>query len=187
MYKRQVSDIGILVGLAIGILAGVLNIVPYFGFLIGFVMSTAMVLLNWSGFGPLIGVVSVFGVVQLLEGYVITPKIVGDKVGLSPVAVIIVLLLGGELFGLLGVLLAIPVAGILRACVPDLINYYKRTPFYSGNYQPPNRESVGLVETLSELADVVENLDDESCDPLLEEGSDDQDGATSVHESDESE
>lgn len=125
---------GIGSGIAIGLLAGILNIVPYFGFLIGFVLSVLMVVLNWSGFGPLIGVCVVFAIVQGLEGWVITPKIVGDKVGLSPVTVIIVLLLGGELFGLLGVLLALPVAGIVRALLPDIIESYRGTPFYSGDY-----------------------------------------------------
>ena len=129
------SGIGAGTGVAIGILAGVLNIVPYFGFLIGFVLSVLMVVLDWGGIGPLIGVGIVFAVVQTLEGYVITPKIVGEKVGLSPVTVIIVLLLGGELFGLLGVLLAIPVAGVLRVLLPDLIAYYESTPFYSGDYR----------------------------------------------------
>lgn len=129
-----VTGIGAMTGVAIGILAGVLNVIPYFGFLIGFVLSLLMVLLDWGGLGPVIAVVAVFTVVQLMEGYYITPRVVGEKVGLSPVVVIIVLLLGGELFGLLGVLLAIPIAGIVRVLLPDFIQYYKKTPFYSGNY-----------------------------------------------------
>jgi predicted PurR-regulated permease PerM len=129
-----IAGIGSGTGIAIGILAGVLNIIPYFGVLIGTVLAALMVLLDWSGVWPLIAVLGVTVGIQNLEGWFITPKIVGDKVGLSPVVVIIVLLLGGELFGLLGVLLAIPVAGIVRVMLPDLVSYYKRTPFYSGNY-----------------------------------------------------
>lgn len=119
-------------GVAIGIVTGLLNIIPYFGVLIGVVLSALIVLLEWSGIGAVIGVGVVFLVVQLLEGYVITPKIVGEKVGLSPVTVIIVLLLGGELGGLLGVLLAIPIAGAFKVILPDLIDYYRTTPFYTG-------------------------------------------------------
>ena len=129
-----IAGVGVGTGIAIGVLSGMLNIVPYFGFLIGFILSMLMVLLDWGGLGPIVGVVLVFAVVQGLEGWWITPKIVGDEVGLSPVAAIIVLLLGGELFGILGVLLALPVAGVLNALLPDLVSHYKQTPFYSGNY-----------------------------------------------------
>lgn len=129
-----IAGIGVLSGVAIGVLAGLLNIIPYFGFLIGFVLSMLLVLLDWGGLGPVVGVGIVFAVVQGLEGWVITPKIVGDNIGLAPVMVIIVLLLGGELFGLIGVLLALPVAGIIRALLPEILEYYKQSPFYSGNY-----------------------------------------------------
>ncbi|MEQ1507260.1 MAG: AI-2E family transporter, partial [Myxococcota bacterium] len=105
------SGIGATSGIAIGLLAGLLNIVPYFGFAIGFVLSVLLAVLDWSGWGPLIGVGLTFAVVQGLEGYVVTPKIVGEMVGLSPVVVIVALLLGGSLLGLLGVLLALPLAG----------------------------------------------------------------------------
>ncbi len=125
--------VGVTAGISIGILTGILNIVPYFGFAIGFVLSLSMVLLEWSGWAPLIGVLVVFGAVQALEGYVITPRIVGEKVGLSPVVVIIVLLLGGEVLGILGVLLAIPIAGIARVLLPDLVAMYKGSHFYTGD------------------------------------------------------
>ncbi|MEZ4460446.1 MAG: AI-2E family transporter [bacterium] len=124
--------IGMLSGVAIGILTGLLNVIPYFGVLIGIVLSSLLVLIDWHGWAGPIGVVVVFSVVQVLEGYVITPKIVGEKVGLSPVTVIIVLLLGSELFGLLGVLLAIPVAGVVRVLLPDILAVYTSSPFFTG-------------------------------------------------------
>ena len=124
--------VGVTAGISIGVLTGLLNIVPYFGFVIGIVLSLSMVLLEWSGPAPLVGVLVVFGVVQALEGYVITPRIVGEKVGLSPVVVIIVLLLGGEVLGLVGVLLAIPIAGIVRVLLPDLVAVYKDSHFFTG-------------------------------------------------------
>lgn len=126
------AGIGISAGLAIGLLSGILNIIPYFGFVIGFGLSVLMVLLDWAGIGPLIGVCAVFAIVQTLEGYVITPRIVGEKVGLSPVVVIIALLLGGELLGLVGILLALPVAGIVRVLWPDVAGWYRASSFYTG-------------------------------------------------------
>lgn len=135
------SGIGVGAGLAIGLLAGVLNIVPYFGFVIGFTLSVLMVLLDWSGIGPLIAVLAVFGVVQGLEGYVITPRIVGEKVGLRPVTVIIALLLGGEILGLVGILLALPIAGIIRVLWPDVVRWYKSSTVYLGDDHPVVRDS----------------------------------------------
>lgn len=139
------AGVGASAGIGIGLLAGVLNIVPYFGFLIGFILSMAMVLLDWNGVGPVIGVVAVFALVQGLEGYVITPRIVGEKVGLSPVVVIIALLLGGEILGLVGILLALPIAGILGVLAPDFIAYYRSTGLYTGTVDP-NGASMGFIE-----------------------------------------
>ncbi|MEM6927881.1 MAG: AI-2E family transporter [Myxococcota bacterium] len=126
------GEAGVSSGVAIGIFAGLLNIVPYLGFLVGFSLATLLALLDWSGWSGLMGVFLTFGVVQGIEGYIVTPRIVGDKVGLSPVAVIIALLFGAELLGLLGVLLAIPVVGSLRVLLPDLVAWYQRTEFYRG-------------------------------------------------------
>jgi len=123
---------GISSGIAIGVFAGLLNVVPYLGFFVGFLLATLLALLDWSGWGPLVGVFLTFGIVQAVEGYVVTPRIVGDKVGLSPVVVIIALLFGAELLGLLGVLLAIPVAGSLRVLLPDLVAWYQGTEFFRG-------------------------------------------------------
>jgi len=138
------ADIGITTGVAIGLLSGILAIIPYFGFFVGFGLSVLLVLLDWHGIWPLVGVCTVFIVIQLFESYLITPRIVGDKVGLSPVVVIIVLLLGGEMMGLLGVLLAIPVAGVFRVLLPDIIEYYKSSPYFTGSlpYQLGNAEPV---------------------------------------------
>jgi predicted PurR-regulated permease PerM len=127
-----IAGIGVISGVAIGLLSGLLNIIPYFGFLIGIVLSVLLAVLDWHGLGPLIGVIVVFAVVQGLEGYVVTPRVVGEKVGLPPVVVIITLLIGGQVLGLLGVLLAIPIAGVIRVLVPDAIGWYRRSDLYTG-------------------------------------------------------
>lgn len=129
-------------GVVIGLLAGFLNVIPYFGFAVGSLLAVLVVLIQWSGWGALIGVGIVFGVTQMLEGYVITPRIVGDKVGLKPVTVIIVLLLGGNIGGLLGILLAIPVTGALKVLLPDIIAWYETTSFYTGKATSPAQMQV---------------------------------------------
>lgn len=147
---------GVTSGVAIGLLTGLLNIVPYFGFLIGFVLSIAVVLIDWHGWVPVVAVLAVFASVQALEGYVITPRVVGEKVGLSPVVVIIVLLLGGEVLGLLGVLLAIPVAGIVRVLLPDFVALYRRSNFFTGELDTSHEATVAPRQEVPLLSDVAE-------------------------------
>lgn len=124
-------------GVAIGIVSGLLNIVPYFGQIIAVVLTSLVVLLNWPGFGAVLAIVVVFVVINLLEGYVIVPRVVGTKVDLSPIAVIILLLIGGELAGILGILLIIPAAGAVKVILPDLLAMYRETAFYHGGIYDP--------------------------------------------------
>jgi predicted PurR-regulated permease PerM len=123
---------GLMTGVAVGMTSGLLNFIPYLGFLVGFILSFAIVLIDWAGPVPVVLTALVFIVVQALEGWVITPRIVGEKVGMSPVTIILVLLVGGELLGLLGVVLAIPVAGAVGVLLPDIIDWYKRSNFFTG-------------------------------------------------------
>lgn len=150
-----VAGLSMFQGFALGVVSGVLNIVPYLGFAVGIVLSVLVVLIEWTGWGAVIGVGVVFLLVQLAEGYIITPKVVGEKVGLSSVTVIIVLLLGGELAGLLGVLLAIPVAGAIKVILPDLANIYKRSPYFLGHAMPdPLFEAVMMHDLEDEFGRV---------------------------------
>ena len=132
IYAAGLWLVGIKLAIPIGILAGLLNVVPYLGFAFGFGLAMLMVLLEWSGIGSVFAVFAVFIVAQILEGYVLTPKIVGEKVGLSPVTVLIVLLLGGELLGLLGFLLAVPTAGAVKTVLVEVIDWYKTSEHYLG-------------------------------------------------------
>ena len=75
----------------------------------------------------------VFGVVQILEGMIITPRIVGENIGLHPVAVIFAVLLGGELFGLTGIILGVPVAAVLNVLIRRGVLKYKDSDFFSAN------------------------------------------------------
>ena len=99
--------------LPIGIIAGLLNFVPYLGPALGMGLALLVGALQFSSFGQIIPVLVVFGVGQLLESNYITPKLVGERIGLHPVVVIFALLAGGQLFGFAGVLLAIPVSATI--------------------------------------------------------------------------
>jgi predicted PurR-regulated permease PerM len=120
LYGIGLWLVGLRFGFLIGFLSGMISIIPYAGLTLGFATAIMMALANFTGPGLLVGIVAVYAVVQALEGFVITPKLVGDKVGLSPFATILALIIGGNLFGLLGMLLAIPMAAILKELFCDL-------------------------------------------------------------------
>ncbi len=130
VYASGLALVGIPIGVPIGILAGLLSVVPYLGFALGFGLALLVALLDWHGGGPVLGVAVVFIVGQLLEGYVLTPKLVGEKVGLSPVAVIIAILLGAEMLGFVGVLIAVPVTGALKALLSEALDIYRQSDRY---------------------------------------------------------
>ncbi len=127
------SHIGWTAGVAVGVLAGGLNFIPYVGTSTGVGLAFGLLLLDGASWGVIAGAAVVFGVVQTLEGYVITPRIVGEKVGLSPLAVILALMIGGEVLGLVGLLLALPLAGILGVFLPEMIAAYRSTRLYLGD------------------------------------------------------
>ncbi|MBI5201643.1 MAG: AI-2E family transporter [Elusimicrobia bacterium] len=126
IYSIGLTIAGIRFGILIGIASGLLNFVPYLGVALGLGASLVMAAVDAS-LGGALAVLAVFGVAQALEGFVITPKIVGDKVGLGPVETIVALILGGEFGGLPGMILAIPVAGCLKVWAADGIDFWKRT------------------------------------------------------------
>ncbi len=138
LYAAGLTLAGVKLGAVIGLMTGLLNVVPYFGAAVGIILSCLMVLIEHGDWHSLLPVAGVFLVVQLLEGYVITPRLVGEKVGMAPVTVIIVLLVGGSLFGLLGLLFAVPVTAAATVLLQDLIRAYQGTPFYAaGSPTPP--------------------------------------------------
>ncbi len=132
IYAIGLSASGVHLGLVIGLIGGFGNLVPYLGTAIGIALATAAVLLHWTGPGALIGVALTFVIGQTLEGFVITPKIVGGQVGLSPVAVIIAILAFGELFGFAGVLLAVPAAAVVKVVGVVLMERYQASDLYRG-------------------------------------------------------
>lgn len=104
---------GLDMALPIGLIAGLLGFVPYLGIALGLTLALLVAALQFTSFGQVIPVLLVFGIGQLLEGMVLTPKLVGHRIGLHPVIVIFALLAGGQLFGFAGVLLALPVSAAI--------------------------------------------------------------------------
>lgn len=115
---------GLRFGFAIGLVTGLLNVIPIVGPLLGFAMAAAITLADFNGFGPLAGTLVVFVVVQALESLVITPKVVGDRVGLNALETMLVLIIGGNLFGFVGMLIAVPVGGVLKVVLRDCRRRY---------------------------------------------------------------
>lgn len=144
VYAAGLMLVGLELGLLIGVLAGLASIVPYMGFVVGIVAALVAVLfqfgLDWY---PLLGVLAVFTVGQLLEGMWLTPLLVGDRIGLHPVAVIFAILAGGQLFGFTGVLLALPVAAVIMVLLRHVHDFYKLSALYgeSGRDSQESSES----------------------------------------------
>ncbi|UVJ42902.1 AI-2E family transporter [Pseudomonas sp. LS1212] len=137
IYAGGLMLVGLELGLLIGMLAGLAAIVPYMGFVIGIGAATIAGLFQFGGdLYPLLGIVAVFMVGQMLEGMVLTPLLVGDRIGLHPVAVIFAILAGGELFGFTGVLLALPVAAVIMVLLRHINDLYKESDMYGGEIDP---------------------------------------------------
>ena len=117
--------------LSLGMMAGLVNLVPYLGLVFGFVPAAFLTYMHTQELMPVLAVAGVFGVVQAVEGMVITPRIVGENIGLHPVAVILAVLLGGELFGLTGMILGVPGVAVLNVLISRGIVQYKSSSLYS--------------------------------------------------------
>ena len=121
---------GLQFAVPIGILTGLLVFVPYVGFGLGLVLGTLAALLQWHGWPGFIAVLAVYGIGQLLENYVLVPWLVGDRIGLHPLAVIFALLAFGQLFGFAGVLLALPASAVLLVGLRHLRKAYNESALY---------------------------------------------------------
>jgi predicted PurR-regulated permease PerM len=130
LYSGAYTLLGVRLAVPIGITAGMLNFIPYVGG--AFALATGVLMSLLGGWHPwqLAGVVLAYTVVQALEGFVITPRIVGKTVGLSEIWVLVALFVGGEIFGFLGVLLALPTAAVAKIFVSRGVQYYRTTELF---------------------------------------------------------
>jgi predicted PurR-regulated permease PerM len=129
-YTVALSIVRLDHAVAIGILTGLLVFIPYVGFGLGFLLGVTAAALEFNGWPGFFAVLAVYGVGQLLESYVLVPFMVGDRIGLHPLAVIFALLAFGELFGFAGVLMALPVSAVLLVGLRHLRRAYVESPVY---------------------------------------------------------
>lgn len=130
-YAIGLTLAGLEFGIIVGFMTGLISFVPYFGMLLGFLVGTGLAIAQFSELVPVLIVAGVFVVGQFIEGNFVTPKIVGERVGLHPVWIIFALLAGGALFGFVGVLLAVPVAAIVGVLTRFFLSSYLASALYS--------------------------------------------------------
>jgi len=133
LYSLGLVLIGIDLAMVIGILSGLAFIIPYLGTILGIIVAGTMAVAKFHDLLHPALVIGWFALVQSLEGTVITPRVVGDRVGLHPMATILAVLIGGELFGFLGLLLAVPVAASGNVLLRHLLHAYRQTEFFRGD------------------------------------------------------
>lgn len=141
-YSISLLIVGLPFGVVVGLLAGLMAFIPYVGSLTGFAISMAIAIGQFDSWLAVAMVAVVFAVGQVLEGNFLTPKLVGDRVGLHPVWIIFALLSGGALFGFVGLLLAVPVAAVVGVLVRFSIAQYRASRLYLG-VKPPR---ISMIE-----------------------------------------
>lgn len=125
LYSIGLSMVGTPSSILLGMITGAASIIPFMGLVVGFVPSLALTFLHFHDWQHPLGVVAVFAVIAVIEGNFITPKIVGERLGLHPVIVLLAVLVGGHLFGFLGILLAVPVAAVLKVFWREVVDFYR--------------------------------------------------------------
>ncbi|MCL7929089.1 AI-2E family transporter [Halomonas llamarensis] len=130
IYALGLSLMGLNFGLLIGFISGIASIVPFLGFIVGMSIALVVALFQMGTVWAILGVIVVFSIGQVIESVVLQPKLLGDKIGLHPVAVIFSVLAGGELFGFIGVLLALPAAAVIMVLLREAFDRYKGSSLY---------------------------------------------------------
>lgn len=130
-YSVALTLCGFDVALPVGMITGLLVFIPYLGFGLGLILALIAAVLQFDGLHGLISVAIVYGCGQVLEGFFLTPRLVGERIGLHPLAVIFALLAFGQLFGFVGVLLALPASAILMVAIRHVRRQYLNSSFYT--------------------------------------------------------
>ena len=169
VYAVGLQLIGLEVGLIIGMVAGLASIIPYLGFAVGIIAAVIATFLQFGiDWWQLVLVGVVFMVGQAVEGYVLQPFLLGDKIGLSPVAVVFAVLAGAQLAGFLGMLIALPVAAVIVVLLRHAREYYEHTPFYGNQAVVMNDPSTGSISVETADLDVDIEMKRPAAKPLQE-------------------
>lgn len=169
VYSIGLWAIGLDLAVIIGLTAGLLSIVPYLGTFVGVAAALIAAIFQFQDFPHLLMVAGVFMAGQMLEGMVLTPKLVGDRVGLHPVAVIFAVLAGGQLAGFLGILLALPVAAALNVLVRYIHSEYRKSDFYGDDSAGEETQEDSAVSEASTEASEGADARETSEEPPEEE------------------
>ncbi|MEN6526324.1 MAG: AI-2E family transporter [Candidatus Polarisedimenticolia bacterium] len=132
MYAAGLTALGTPLGVLVGFAAGLLNMVPYLGLAAGIIPALALNFLEHQSWGRLVGVLAVFIVTQNVEGWILTPRLLGTSLGLHPVVVVLAIMVGGELFGFPGIILAVPAAAAISVFVREGVRRYRDSRLYQG-------------------------------------------------------
>jgi predicted PurR-regulated permease PerM len=162
VYAVQLQLIGLKVGLIIGMIAGIASFVPYLGFTLGFIAAIIAGLFQFGvDWVHLVLIVGAFMVGQAVEGYILQPLLLGDKIGLSPLWVMFAVLAGASLAGIAGMLIALPLAAVLKVLFQHAYDSYRETEFYKGDaqyslFKEENLMDVKLEQQQKQIAEKIE-------------------------------
>jgi predicted PurR-regulated permease PerM len=150
LYSISLWAVGLKQGVIVGILTGFMSFVPYIGMLVGYMTSLGISFAGFTDWSSIGSVTLVFVAISLIEGNVLIPRFIGQKVGLHPVWIIFALLAAGTWFGFMGILLALPLTAALGVIARILLNWYVETPFYRQkiNQRTPQKPSRGAIQPL---------------------------------------
>lgn len=151
LYGIAYSLAGVRLAIPIALVAGLLAFIPYVGSGSALFMALLMCIVDWTGWTKPLLVLVAYGVCQFLEGFFVVPRIVGDKVGLPAVWVLVALMIGGEVFGFLGVLLAVPVAAVVKIFVVRGLAWYRKSEIYRGPSAARGAAASAILERDHEL------------------------------------
>jgi predicted PurR-regulated permease PerM len=131
-YSIGLSLVGMEGAIALGVFTGLMIIIPYIGIALGFTIGTLSVILQFGFGSELVWVLAIFGAGQFIEGFFLTPRLVGERIGLHPVAVLFALIIFGKLFGFFGVLLALPASAVSLVLIQFGWSLYIKSTWYQG-------------------------------------------------------
>lgn len=161
VYAVGLQIIGLEVGLIIGMIAGLASIIPYLGFGVGIIAAVIATFfqfgLDWMQLALVLGV---FMVGQAIEGYVLQPFLLGDKIGLSPVAVVFAVLAGAQLAGFFGMLIALPVAAVIVVLLRHVKECYEKSRLYAPQVMTVEQAGAGTVSIQTNELDIDVEIKD---------------------------
>ena len=155
LYAIGFAALGVPAWAGIAALSGFLNVIPYVGTAFGIVLASGLTFADSGELWRIAGVLGVFTAVQCVEGYYLTPRILGGRLSLHPMAVFLGLLIGGKLFGFLGVLLAVPSIAVAQVFLKFFREIYKTSDFYRTGEMGPEPAPSPVEEVIAKAADTV--------------------------------